>query len=301
MFHTLLSLAQNEPVANGLSETSIHLYGWRIATILLIAVVSHVAVRFVRLLLRVFLRTRYGGRRRTKALTLAHFGTSALIFLLYFIACGLVFRELEISLTAYIASATVIGFAVSFGFQGVIQDVITGMTLITSDLLDVGDMVDIGGQVGIVRRMGVRFTVIMNYAGAEVYIPNRNVANVTNYRRGYMRAFLDVRLPEDEDKSREAMQSIEAVMPAVYDQFTGLMLREYEVMGPKPIDGGKRYLRIKFRIWPGQGGLIDGVVKQAVLAEMKKLQPDYADWMVCVQYRVGNEDVLAALPGDEAW
>lgn len=290
MFHATLSQIQTVAAAWQPFPPDLG-YGWRIIIILAIAVVSHLAVRLVRLLLKLFLGTRYGGRRRNKAITLAHFGTSALIFVLYFAACGAIFSALEIPLEAYFASATIIGIAVSFGAQGVIQDVITGLTLITSDLLDVGDMVEISGQTGIVRRIGVRFTVLQNYTSAEVFIPNRNVSNVINYQRGYIRAFLDAWLPDDESLADEATQRIKVVTQTIADQFDGLMLGDHDVIGAQQTEAGKRYIRIKFRIWPGQGGLIESIVRQAVLAEMKKLRPEYADWMVCVQYRVENQGV----------
>ncbi len=265
-------------------------YGWRILIILAIAVGAHLLVRLIRILLHTFVKSRYGGRGRTKALTLAHFSTSALVFIIYFIACGMIFAALDISLTAYLASATIIGFAVSFGSQGLIQDVITGLTLITSDLVDVGDMVEIGGQAGIVRRVGMRYTVIMNYTGAEVFIPNRNISNAINYRSGYIRVFLDAWLPDDEQVSTQAIERIKAVTQTISDQFSGLMLGEHEVIGAQKTEAGTSYVRIKFRIWPGQNSLIESVVKQAVLTELKSLKPDYADWMVTVQYRV---DTLA--------
>ena len=43
-----------------------------------------------------------------------------------------------------------------------------------------------------------------------------------------------------------------------------------------------------FRLWPGQAALVESVFRQLVLAEMRKLDPDYADWMVTVTYRVSG-------------
>jgi len=44
-------------------------------------------------------------------------------------------------------------------------------------------------------------------------------------------------------------------------------------------------MRIKFRVWPGQGAVIEGPIKAAVVQALKALDPDYADWMVTVHYR----------------
>jgi hypothetical protein len=50
-------------------------------------------------------------------------------------------------------------------------------------------------------------------------------------------------------------------------------------------EGGWRYLRTRFRFWPGQHALIEGPLRQRVLARMKEIDPAFADWMVTVTYR----------------
>jgi small-conductance mechanosensitive channel len=85
-------------------------------------------------------------RRHAKLRSVTSLVISALIFAIYFGAIGLIFTELGVSLTAYLASASVLGLAIGFGSQGLVQDVVTGLTLVFSDLVDVGDMVEIGGQ-----------------------------------------------------------------------------------------------------------------------------------------------------------
>jgi Ca2+/Na+ antiporter len=66
---------------------------------------------------------------------------SAVIFSIYFFGFGLVLQELGVNLTAYLASATVIGLAISFGSKGLVQDIVIGLTLIFSDAMEVGDLV----------------------------------------------------------------------------------------------------------------------------------------------------------------
>ncbi|MBW3672076.1 MAG: hypothetical protein KY432_10455, partial [Acidobacteria bacterium] len=53
---------------------------------------------------------------------------SALTFAIYFVAVGYMLGELGVDLTAYVASASVIGLAVGFGLQGFVQDVVVGLT-----------------------------------------------------------------------------------------------------------------------------------------------------------------------------
>jgi hypothetical protein len=48
--------------------------------------------------------------------------------------------------------------------------------------------------------------------------------------------------------------------------------------------GGWNYLRIQFKIWPGQT-LIETAFRPQMVSAMKQFDPNYADWMVPVTYR----------------
>lgn len=254
----------------------------RLAVIVAVAIGAHLATRVIRTLSRRFLRPRI--RSESKLLTISGFVASLLVFVVYFASIGLVLSELGVSLTTYLASASVIGLAVSFGSQGMVQDVITGLTVVFSDLLDVGDMVDIGGQIGIVESVGMRFTVLLHFSGARVFIPNRSITNVSNYPKGYVRAYVDARLPSDASRAGEAEETLATIARSVYAQYPGILLLPPTVEGRIATDGYE-YVRIKFRIWPGQGAIIEGPVRAAVTQSLKLLEPTYADWMVSIHYR----------------
>jgi moderate conductance mechanosensitive channel len=228
-------------------------------------------------------------RRKPKIATVTTLVVSALTFVIYFVAFGLIFRELDLfDYRTYFASATVIGLAVGFGSQGLVQDVVIGVTLIFSDAFDVGDVVEISGQVGRVEKVGLRFTTLVNFVGQTVYVPNRNIALIGRFRRGAVRAWVDVQLPESLPEA-ETMAAVERVARGVRAQQPAIVLTDPEVAGPfdaRP--GGWRYVRVKFRIWPGQGAFIENVFRQRLLATLRKLDGDYADWMISISYRVAG-------------
>ena len=100
---------------------------------------------------------------------------------------GLVLQEFGVNLTAYLASASVVGLAISFGSQGLVQDIVIGLTLIFWDAMDVGDMVEITGTtnvIGRVEEIGLRFTKLINFYNQEVFVPNRTIANVSRFPHG---------------------------------------------------------------------------------------------------------------------
>lgn len=224
-------------------------------------------------------------QRYPKVATIITIVVSALTFVIYFAALGFILDEMGISLTAYIASASVIGLAVGFGSQGLVQDVVIGLTLIFSDVLNVGEMVDISGQTGRVQKIGLRFTRLVNLLDQQVHIPNRNIAQINRYRNGYIRAYVDLQLPDDAEADR-VLDTVTPLARGMHAQYSAVVLTEPEIMGVQTAEpGGWRYLRIKFRLWPGQGALIETSFRQRALAALKRLHEDYADWMITVTYR----------------
>lgn len=261
-----------------------------------VAVSAHVATIVIRRASRRILRSKL--HSEAKVVTLTAFATSLMVFGIYFGAIGFVLARLGVPLTTYLASASVIGLAVSFGSQGVVQDVITGLTVVFSDLLDVGDMVEIGGQVGIVEDVGMRFTVLVGFSGSTVFVPNRTITHVINYPKGFVRAYLDARLPEDEQAATRAEQCVRDAAAAAFEQFPGVLLLPPTFEGRHEVPGGATYVRVKFRIWPGQPALLESAVKPAIVQAMRQLDPAYEPWMVSVHYRAEprDRDPLRRLP-----
>ena len=258
---------------------------WRIALVIGTAVCVHIIVRVIRKL-HTYVSTVKLHHSLSKTRTLAGLVASVSIFAVYFVAIGIVLSEFGISLTAYFASASIIGVAVAFGSQGVVQDIVSGLTIIITDLFEIDDMVEIAGQAGIVKSITMRFTVIENAMGAEVFIPNRSVNNVINFPKGYLRCIADITLSEDSKLADQQKQTITSILESIYEQYPGIFRRPPSVEGIQTTSTGRTYLRAKFRIWPGRGGPIESHFKQEVLQSMKAIDPNYADWMISINYEV---------------
>jgi len=257
-----------------------------------LALGAHLGVIIIRQLTRRVLASRLGSE--AKAQTVTGFAQSIPVFVLYFGAFGFGLDELGVPLTTYLAGASVIGLAVSFGSPGVVQDVITGLTVVFSDLLDVGDMANVGGQVGIVESIGMRFTTLIGFSGERVFVPNRTIANVINYPHGYIRAYVDARVQtSDKDTRAKAMGLLGRAARAAYEQYPGVLLVAPTVENFRETSAGYGYVRIKFRVWPGQSQLIEGPIKEGIANALKQLDASYAPWMVSVYYRAeSNESKL---------
>ena len=257
----------------------------RFTLILIAAVIIHLVVVGIRAATRRVLAANLD-RKLSKARTVTTLVSSIAIFVLYFGALGFALSELGVSVTAYFASASIIGLAVAFGSQGMVQDVVMGATIVFSDLFDVGDMVEIAGQTGIVRRLGMRFTVLVNSFGSEVFIPNRSINNVINYPRGYIRCIADITLSNDDELAGRMEERIRRIVTGVGEQFPGILMTPPDYEGRRSTSSGRRFLRVKFRIWPGRGAAIENEFRKEVFADLRKLDETYTEWMIAVSYEV---------------
>ena len=219
----------------------------RLLVVILVAALAHVAVLAIRKLTTGLIGQTVEQDHR-KAFSVLSLVSSALIFTFYFAAVGFVLSELGVPIAAYLASASIIGLAVGFGSQGLVQDVVTGLTSIFSDVYDIGDMVEISGQVGRVTKIGLRFLEIENPMGARVMVPNRSITNVINFRRGYIRCLVDVTLPAsiEGDSTHKVAERLTALANGVFEQFPGILVTPPTIEGEKQTSAGKSYLRIKF-------------------------------------------------------
>ncbi len=262
----------------------------RIALVLIVAIGAHLTVFGIRRLGH-HLMNNESLLRWNKLRTVAGLLTSVLVFGLYFGTVGFVLQEFGVSLTAYLASASIIGLAVGFGSQGVVQDVVTGLTVILTDLFQVGDLVEISDKTGsgIVLRISMRFTTLLSPLGAKVHIPNRTLSAVTLYPRGYLRCYADVTLSSEADLAAQMRTRVEAITQGFVEQFRGILRDDPELDKPVTLASGRVYLRIKFRVWPGRVVPIEQAFKNEVVQSLKLLDPAYADWMVTINSEVSEE------------
>ena len=249
----------------------------RIIAIVIVMVLLHFMVILVRRLSRKVMAWRIGPRR-SKSKTITSVLTSIIIFAFYFTALGLILNRMGVSIKAYLA--------IGFGSQGLVQDVVNGLTIVFSGLFNVGDMVEISGQTGIVKSFGMRFTLIENSFGASVHILNRTITNVVRYPKGYIRGIADIIFSKDQELSKQMEAKVADIVSAASEQFSGIQVASPSIEGRIKTQSGKEFLRVKFRLWPGRGAPIETFFKQEIVFALRALDPNYQDWMVTVNYEV---------------
>jgi small-conductance mechanosensitive channel len=271
----------------------------KIAIVVCLALIAHFIVKLFQFISDWLIRKSAAKKspvgfvtRQPKFITLTGLITSAVTLMLYAIALGFILHYLGMNpgqlMATYLTTASVVGFAVGFGSQGLIQDVITGLTLIFTDTLEVGDMIEISGYIGRVERVGLRFTELRNFFNQQVFLSNRNISNIARYPRGGLHTYVDVQIPAGADRAK-IIEAISRVAKGMREQFQAIILQEPEfsdIQGAKP--DTREFLRVQFNLWPGQGALIDTTFRQRLVGELKQIDANFGDWMVVVTYRASG-------------
>lgn len=106
---------------------------------------------------------------------------------------------------AVLGTAGVVGIAIGFAFQDIIENYLAGLILSIRQPFSLGDMIQIGTDEGKVMRMTSRELLLMTLDGNHVSIPNGRVfkGTVYNYTRNPLRRFgFEVGIDVEEDLTR---------------------------------------------------------------------------------------------------
>lgn len=115
------------------------------------------------------------------------------------LASLMVLAELKIQIGPILAAAGVVGVAVGFGAQHLVQDVISSFFILLDDQIRVGDVVQVADKGGLVERLNLRMVVLRDLSGNVHYIRNGKIDIVTNMTKDYSRYVFDIGVAYRED------------------------------------------------------------------------------------------------------
>ena len=115
-----------------------------------------------------------------------------------------ILSEIGINIAPLLAGAGIVGVAIGFGSQKLVQDLITGIFLLLENAMQVGDTVTVSGLTGTVENLSVRTIRLRAGDGSVHIIPFSSVTSVTNTNRGLGNASVEVSVAYDEDTDRVA-------------------------------------------------------------------------------------------------
>lgn len=176
-------------------------------------------------------------------------GTTATIYLVGGVT---ILETLGIGIVAIIATAGVLGLAIGFGAQSLVEDLLRGVFMLAEDQMGVGDRVDVGVVNGTVERVTLRTAVIRDPEGTMWHVPNSEINRVANERQLASRASVEIGVSYD-CNLREAMALMGQAAQTAADQpeWQEYVTKPPEVQGVQEL--GDDAVSIRVVVWVAAG------------------------------------------------
>jgi small-conductance mechanosensitive channel len=146
--------------------------------------------------------------------------------------------EIGVNVAPLLAGAGIVGIAIGFGSQKLVQDLITGLFLLLENTVQVGDNVCVSGLSGTVENVSIR-TIRLRAADGSVHIvPFSAVTTITNSSRGAGNAAVSVNVSykEDTDRAGQILKDIVAEMRRE-PEYRQAIRGDLELWGVDKVDG----------------------------------------------------------------
>lgn len=171
-----------------------------------------------------------------------------------------VLDQLGITIAPLLAGASIIGVALGFGSQKLVQDFITGLFLLMENAIQVGDFITVANVSGTVEHLSIRTVRLRAGDGSLHVVPFSSVSTVTNTHRGIGNASIRVSVTADSDVEKvfAAIRSVVEDMRAD-PQLKELILADLDLWGVDQVDGSTITILGQIRTsdrgrWPVQRG-----------------------------------------------
>jgi small-conductance mechanosensitive channel len=166
---------------------------------------------------------------------------------------------LQFSVGGLVAPATVLGAALGFGAQRVVQDLLAGFFIIVEKQYGFGDLVSltVGGIAaearGTVEDVTLRVTRLRSPDGEVFTIPNGQIVKTVNLSKDWARAVVDIPVSTSADLNRVNEVLHQECERALDNPLLGeLLLDAPTVMGVESIEIDTVTLRMVARTLPGK-------------------------------------------------
>ncbi len=186
--------------------------------------------------------------RAARLRTLLPMLRTALLVTIFIITGLIVLSQVGLNIAPLLAGAGVLGVALGFGSQKLVQDLITGLFLLLENAMQVGDVVSLGGLSGTVEYLSIRTIRLRAVDGSVHIIPFSSVTTVTNQTRdfSYVLADLPIGLDEEPDRVAELLRGVAKTMRAE-PRWEDAITSDLEVMGVYAFNDTSWTMRVRIR------------------------------------------------------
>ena len=208
---------------------------------------------------------------------LAQVASWVVLSLVYILVGMAILERLGFELAGLVAPAAVLGAALGFGAQRIVQDLLAGFFIITERQYGFGDVVELAvtgsgeDASGIIEDVTLRITKLRNSDGEVITVPNGQIVKVTNLSKDWARAVVDVPVPASADINHvnEILHDVGA--KAFQDRrLKPLLLDEPSVMGVESMDLDQVNIRMVARTLPGKQFQVGRDLRIRVAAALRR-------------------------------
>lgn len=188
-----------------------------------------------------------------RATTLGGIIRKTLAVIIWITALIMALKEAGFDIGPILAGAGVVGLAVGFGAQNLVQDVISGMFLLLENQIRVNDVAVLNGTGGLVEAINLRTTVLRGLDGTVHVFRNGAVTTLSNMTYGYSYYVFDIGVAykEDTDQVIETVKSIADEMMRE-DAYQHLILEPLDVLGVDKFADSAVIIKARFKTAPIQ-------------------------------------------------
>ena len=183
---------------------------------------------------------------------------------------------LEIPVSSLVAPAAVLGAALGFGAQLVVQDLLSGFFIITEKQYGFGDLVQLtlgssNDAMGTVEDVTLRVTKLRTSEGEMYTIPNGQIMKSLNLSKDWARAVIDIPVPATADLAK-VDEVLGGVCAAALEDpgLNELLLDTPKLMGIESIELDTVNLRMVARTLPGKQFEVGRKLRLLVVAALAR-------------------------------
>lgn len=223
--------------------------------ILLIMIISYGLIKFSKIfskkLMKLNLKLIDTPEYEKKVHTIHSIARSIFKTVILLVSSMLILQELGINIGPILAAAGVVGLAVGFGSQRLVEDLITGFIILANDQIRVGDVVQIDDKGGYVEKITMNMVVLRDLSGNVHFIRNGKIDVVTNMTKDFSYYVFDIGVAYKEDAERviEVVKSIDEELrkdPA----FTDDIMEPIEILGLDKFDDSAIIIKARTKTKP---------------------------------------------------
>jgi len=199
------------------------------------------------------------------------------IAIVYVVVAVEITNILAIPVGSLVAPAAVLGAALGFGAQRLVQDLLSGFFIIAEKQYGFGDLVQltISGVAndarGTVEDVTLRVTKLRSSDGEVFTLPNGQIVKSVNLSKDWARAVVDIPVPVIADLNRVNEVLHEVCGNAMHDpQLKDLLLDEPSLMGVESIELDNVNLRMVARTLPGKQFEVGRRLRVLVVAALSR-------------------------------